>query len=88
MKPLQEDEQSGGGPLGKANSKYRKMKTVKEMEGGTAEGTKENQKRGSHESQVIEISRRKELLTVPNQAEEPNRVRLRGEEPNELSLIR
>ena len=55
---------------------------------GTAEGTKENQKRGSHESQVIEISRRKELLTVPNQAEEPNRVRLRGEEPNELSLIR
>lgn len=53
-----------------------------------AEGTKENQKRGSHESQVIEISRRKELLTVPNQAEEPNRVRLRGEEPNELSLIR
>lgn len=64
------------------------MKTVKVMEGGTAEGTKENQKRGSRESQVIEISRRKELLTVPNKAEEPNTVRLRGEEPNELSLIR
>ena len=38
MKPLQEDEQSGGGPLGKANSKYRKMKPVKEMEGGRQRG--------------------------------------------------
>lgn len=50
-----------------------------------ADRTKENQKSGSHET---EISRRKELLTVPNKAEEPNTVRLRGEEPDELSLIR